>query len=408
TNMEANRSRLLTTTRPYLQVFSLFGLTPPPVFFTRTLYIRRRGYLIAGYSFYLLAILLMVIYECYANILALQRDIHQFHAEDFSRVMGRTQKILMVAMAACNQMNMLLNFRRLRRIYEDIADLEHEMDNAFTGSNKRRHWWSFRLRLALSLGLWIVTLLGLMPYVTLGRQGPRFHFTNEVLTEIILIMQQLKGPEFCLFVLLTYELILRGRHILEEIHCELEDCNCQERIKELCVTLKRNQLLVGRIWSLVGEIGQYFTVSMTLLFLYNGLTILHIVNWAITKSISPKDSHQYRRLGAALLLSINLLLSCLYSEYCIRAYNSISHKLHQIGCLPLAEEFSMLKMGLREYSLQMQHLKLIFTCGGFFDINLKYFGGMVVTILGYIIILVQFKIQFFAQLKFNRNITDIN
>jgi len=36
----------------------------------------------------------------------------------------------------------------------------------------------------------------------------------------------------------------------------------------------------------------------------------------------------------------------------------------------------MLKMGLKEYSLQMQHLKLIFTCGGFFDINLKYFGGV--------------------------------
>jgi len=33
-------------------------------------------------------------------------------------------------------------------------------------------------------------------------------------------------------------------------------------------------------------------------------------------------------------------------------------------------------MGLREYSLQMQHLKLRFTCGGLFDINLKYFGGV--------------------------------
>ncbi|XP_017008952.2 putative gustatory receptor 98d [Drosophila takahashii] len=405
--MEAHRSRLLTTARPYLQVFSIFGLTPPPVFFTRTLHIRRRGYFIAGNSCYLLAILSVVIYECYANIIALQRDIHQFHAEDFSKVMGRTQKFLMVAMATCNQINMLLNFRRLRRIYEEIADLEHEMDKVFIGSIKQRPWWSFRFRLGLSVGLWIVTLVGFMPHVTLGRQGTRFHWTNEILTEIILIMQQLKGPEFCLFVLLVYELILRGRHILEEIHSELEDCNCRNRIQELCVTLKRNQLLVGRIWSLVEEIGKYFNVSMMLLFLYNGLTILHIVNWAITKSINPNDSHQYRRLGAALLLSINLLLACLYSEYCIRAYNSITRILHQIGYLPVAEEFSILKMGRREYSLQMQHLKLLFTCGGFFDINLKYFGGMVVTILGYIIIVVQFKIQFLAQLKYNRNNSEI-
>jgi len=44
--------------------------------------------------------------------------------------------------------------------------------------------------------------------------------------------------------------------------------------------------------------------------------------------------------------------------------------------LPTAEEFQMLKMGLKEYILQMQHLKLLFTCGGLFDINLKLFGGV--------------------------------
>jgi len=67
----------------------------------------------------------------------------------------------------------------------------------------------------------------------------------------------------------------------------------------------------------------------------------------------------------------------------------------------------------------MQHLKLLFTCGGLFDINLKYFGGvqdntqniynallkfiylqMLVTILGYIIILIQFKIQAIAENKY--------
>jgi len=66
----------------------------------------------------------------------------------------------------------------------------------------------------------------------------------------------------------------------------------------------------------------------------------------------------------------------------------------------------------------MQHLKLRFTCGGLFDINLKYFGGvkpkcshsisysttyifqMVVTTFGYIIILIQFKMQVFAQSKY--------
>ncbi|XP_065722900.2 putative gustatory receptor 98d [Drosophila suzukii] len=398
--MEVTRSRLLNTARPYLQILSILGLTPPPVFFTRTLLKRRRGYLIAGYSCYLLAILLVIIYECYANIVALHQEVDLFRADDFSRVMGRTQKILVVAMASCNQLNMLLNFRRLARIYEDIADLEKDINNSLPGFSVRGHWWSFRYRIAIFVGLWIVLLVGLTPRFTLVGLGPFLHWTNKVLTELVLIMTQLKSAEYCVFVLLIYELILRLRLILQQIVVELEDCNCSPRIQELCVTLKRNQLLVGRIWSLVGEIGEYFTLSMTLLFVYNGLTIPHVVNWALIKSVNPNDCCQYMRIGVTLLLSINIFLACFYSELCIQAYNSIPRILHQIYCLPATEDYQMLKMGLREYSLQMQHLKLRFTCGGLFDINLKYFGGMVVTTFGYIIILIQFKMQVFAQSKY--------
>ncbi|XP_017082810.2 putative gustatory receptor 98c [Drosophila eugracilis] len=405
--MEPNRSRMLTTARPYLQVLSIFGLTPPPVFFTRTLHRRRRGYLILGYGCFLFQMLLMVIYECYANIVVLHQEVNLFQAEDFSKVLGRTQKLLVVVMATCNQLNILLNVRRLGCIYKDIANLELDIDKASIGLSGRRHWWSLRLRLSCAVGLWMVMIIGLMPRFTIGRISS-FHWANQVMTEIVLIMLQLKGPEYCLFVILIYELIRRARHILEQIKVDLEDCNCGEKIQELCAALKRNQLLVGQIWRLVGEIGIYFTLSMTLLFLYNGLTILNIVNWSITKYFSPDDYYQYRRLGSSLLLSFNLLLACFYSECCIRAYRSITIILHQIAALPTAEEFPMLKMGLREYSLQMQHLQLNFTCAGFFDINLKNFGGMVVTLCGYIIILIQFKIPGFAQQKFRQNISEIS
>ncbi|XP_016949686.1 putative gustatory receptor 98d [Drosophila biarmipes] len=407
--MEANRSRLLTTARPYLQVVSVFGLTPPPIFFTRTVRRRRRGYLIVGYTCYLLAILLVIIYECYANIVALHQELDLFRTDDLSRVMGSTQKIVVVLMAICNQLNMLLNFRRLRRIYEDLADLEKDIINSFPFSVEERGM-SFRCRLAIFVGLWMVLLVGLIPRFTLVGLGPFLHWTNKVLTELVLIMIQLKSVEYCVFVFLIYELVLRLRHVLQQIMVELEDCNCRTRIQELCVTLKRNQLLVGRIWSLVGEIGEYFTLSMTLLFLFNGLTILHIVNWALIKSINPNDCCQYMRIGVTSLLSINIFLACFYSEFCIQAYKSISRILHKIYCLPITEDNQMLNMGLREYSLQMQHLKLHFTCGRLFDINLKYFGGLVVTILGYIIILIQFKMQGFAQSKYMQtaNITELN
>ncbi|XP_052837129.1 LOW QUALITY PROTEIN: putative gustatory receptor 98d [Drosophila gunungcola] len=401
--MEVHRRSLLTTARPYLHVFSIFGLTPPTLFCTRTLHKRRRGCLVAGYSCFSFAILLLVIYECYANIIALHRDLHQFHTEDFSKVMGSTQKILVVAMTSCNQLNMLLNFGRLRHIYEDMAELEDEIDNAWRDLSGRRNCWSLPFRLAFAVGLWMVVLVALVPSFTLTGLGPYLHWANKVFTEFILVMQQFKGLEYCLFVLLVYELVLRVRHILDQIFVELEDCDCRDRIQELCVALKRNQLMVGRIWKLVGEIAAYFTISMMVLFVYNGLTILHIVNWALIKSINPNDCCQYMRVGTCFLLLFTIYLSCFYSELCIKAYNSIPRILQQMVCLPAAENYSMLKMGLREYSLQMQHLKLQFNCGGFFNINLKYFGGMVVTILGYIIILVQFKIPV-MEMKYRENI----
>uniref|UniRef100_B3P604 Gustatory receptor n=2 Tax=Drosophila erecta TaxID=7220 RepID=B3P604_DROER len=346
----------------------------------------------------------MVIYECHANIVALHKDIYRFHAEDFSKVMGNTHKVLVVAMFVWNQLNILLSFRRLAKIYVDVADLEMELSNASRGFIGQGQWWSFRFRLAISVGLWIVLLVGLTPRFTLVPLGPFLHWANKVLTEIVLIMIQLKCTEYCVFVQLIYELILRGRHILQQIGVELEGNHSRDSVQELCVALKRNQLLSGRIWGLVNEVSLYFSLSLTLLFLCNGLTILHIVNWALIKSINPIDCCQYMRFGTCLLLSFNIFLACLYSEFCIRTYNSIPRVLHQMYCLPAAEDFPMLKMGLREYSLQMEHLKLIFTCGGLFDINLKFFGGVVVTIFGYIIILVQFKIQTFAQSKVWQNI----
>ncbi|XP_017082809.1 putative gustatory receptor 98d [Drosophila eugracilis] len=405
--MEANRSRLLTTGRPYLQVFSVFGLTPPPILFDKTLDKRQQRYFKAAYICFAFTILLVVIYECYVNIMALQLHLYQFHVEDFSNVMGRTAKIIVVAMIICNQLNMVVNFRRLGEIYEDIADLEAEIEDISRCFNGKRHWCTFRLRLAVSIGLWIAFLVKLAPPLILIGLGPFLHWANKFLTEVILLMLQLKGPEYCLFVLLVYELILRVRHILEEIQVELEICHSSERIQELCVTLKRNQLLLGQIWRLVGEIGIYFTLSMTLLFLYNGLTILHIINWMLIKYANPNDCCQYMRVGASLLLAINLLLVSYYCESCLKAYLSITYILHQIAKLPVVEQLPMLQRGLREYSLQMQHLKLLFTCGGLFDINLKNFGGMVVTIFGYIIILIQFKIQGFAQLKYTDNISHI-
>ncbi|EDW24055.1 GL23926 [Drosophila persimilis] len=393
------RRRLLAAARPYLQIFSVFALTPPPNFFDRTTNRRLRRFLIVGYGFYSLILLGVLICMSYVNVLALNAEIEQFKLEDFTRAMGRVQKVVLASMGIVIHLNMLLNYRRLGHIYEDIADLEMEIDDASQCFGGQPGHNSFRYRLATNCGLWLVALVGLMPRFTIEAMGPFVSWPSKILSELVLIMLQLKCLEYCVFVVMVYELVLRLRHTLRQLQVELADCNQRDMLQALCVALRRNQQLLGRVWRLVGELEKYFTLPMMFLFLFNGLTILHVVNWAYINQFNPADCCRYVRLGNCVLLLINPLVACYLSQRCVNAYNSFPRILHQIRCLSVANNFPALSMGLREYCLQLQHLRLLFTCGGFFDINLKNFGGLIVTILGYTIILVQFKLQAVAEEK---------
>ncbi|XP_016993489.2 putative gustatory receptor 98b isoform X3 [Drosophila takahashii] len=395
--MVAKSSRLLATALPYLQIFSVLALAPPPQSFGNTSHKRLRCYLMGGYVCYAASIIVLVLVVSYLNIVAINEEVLDYNVGDFTRVMGNIQKSLYSLMAIANHLNMLFNYRRLAGIYEDIASLEKEIDQASQCFGGQKQLLSFRFRLAFTVGLWMTLLVGLMPRFTLLAMGPYVSWPSKILTEFVTIMQQLKCLEYCVFVLMVHELLLRLRHTLLQLQAELEDCNRQDMLQAVCVALKRNQLLLGRIWRLEGELCSYFSLPMILLFIFNGLTILHVINWAYINTFLDNDCCRYDRFCTCSILLINLLMACLLSQRCINSYNCFLRILHQIRCMSAASDFPMLIRGLQEYSLQMQHLKLLFTCGGFFDINLKYFGGMLVTILGYTIILIQFKVQAFAE-----------
>ncbi|XP_043651442.1 putative gustatory receptor 98b [Drosophila teissieri] len=402
--MVSKKSRLLATVFPYLDIFSVFALTPPPQSFGHTPHRRLRWYLMTGYVCYAAAILVMVFLVTYVNIIAIDEEVLEYNVADFTKVMGNIQKSLYFVMAITNQLNMLFNYRRLGEIYKDIANLEHDMDEASQCFGGQKQRYSFRFRLAFCLGIWMILMMCSMPRLTMTAMGPFVSLHFKILTEFVMIMQQLKSLEYCVFVLLIHELVLRLRQTLVQLQLEFQDCEQQDMLKALCVALKRNQLLLGRIWRLEGDVGIYFTPTMVLLFLYNSLTILHMVNWVyINKFLNDSCCH-YERFLVCSTLIINLLLPCLLCQRCINAYKCIPRVLHQIRCTSADQNFPMLTRGLREYSLQMEHLKLRFTCGGLFDINLKYFGGLLVTISGYVIILLQFKVQAIAEDRYKSSI----
>lgn len=297
--MVAHKSRLLATAFPYLDIFSVFALTPPPQSFGHTPHRRLRWYLMTGYVFYATAILATVFIVSYFNIIAIDEEVLEYNVSDFTRVMGNIQKSLYSIMAIANHLNMLINYRRLGGIYKDIADLEMDMDEASQCFGGQRQRFSFRFRMALCVGVWMILMVGSMPRLTMTAMGPFVSTLLKILTEFVMIMQQLKSLEYCVFVLIIYELVLRLRRTLSQLQEEFQDCEQQDMLQALCVALKRNQLLLGRIWRLEGDVGSYFTPTMLLLFLYNGLTILHMVNWAYINKFLYDSCCQYGGLESS-------------------------------------------------------------------------------------------------------------
>lgn len=296
--MEPHRSHLIAAIRPYLHVFSIFAITPPIACIQKSFRNIWCSYSVAGYAFYVLIILLIVMYESYINMAALHMEIKDFKAEDFTLFMGNTHKILIGLIVVCNHLNMVIQFRRLKRIFRDIADLDREVDKALEQYGGQVPLTKFRWRVALGVGWWLWFCVVAIPYLTHMAIGPYVRWPDKTLTQFILVMIQLKGHEFCVFVILISEFVSRLRHSLEKILEELIDCEEPESLQELCVALRQNQTLVGRVWHLVEEISGYFSLPLIVLILYNGLTILHVVNWAYIKQLIPNDEIKYCMYGA--------------------------------------------------------------------------------------------------------------
>ncbi|EDV95025.1 GH24967 [Drosophila grimshawi] len=384
--------QLLATARPYLQLFSLFTLMPPPSIYERNSDHRRRQLLIFVFGCYTCCVLLLGLYVSYVNTTMLNAEILLLAVGDFTSNMGLLQIVLYTILPAITHVCILIHFGRLARIYVEITALELDIDAAsqYFGGQRQRYY--LQKHLAIVVGLWLIFLFLALPRTTMSQLGMKWR--DNILTELIMLVMQLKSVEYTLFVLLVRELLLRLRHSLIQLKQELTVCEGRALLQALCAALRRNKQLMSRIWRLVGELEVYFMLPMMLLFLYNCFSMLHIVNWVYIQSLNPNDCSNCRfwRVGHLTVLLINLLLPCWISQNCISTYNSFKRIIHSIRCGFYPQ---LLKNALREYSLQFEHLKLRFTCGGFFDINLSCFGSMVVTMASFTIILIQFKMQGF-------------
>ncbi|XP_034488560.1 putative gustatory receptor 98b [Drosophila innubila] len=393
------KGQLLATARPYLQLFSLLSLTPPPSSYERSHQSWQWKLLMLIFTCYTCCTCLLGAYISYVNITILEVEIKELMVEDFTYALGLSQKIIYLFLLVTNSVYMLIYYHKLGRIYWEISSFELEIDAAFQSFGSQRKHSSFRVYLFTRIGLWAIFLFVVLSRLNITEFSNYMAWRDKILTEYILLMMQFKSLEYTLFVMLIQELLLRLRQKLIQIQQELTVCEQHDLLQALVQAMRKNKHLLARIWKLVSELEEYFMLPMLLFFLYNGVSMLHIVSWAFIQAVNPKDCCRYLRFGRFLILIFDLLIPCWISHNCIKTYNSFSRILHNIRCGSSLVTPQLLKMILMEYALQMEHLKLRFTCGGFFDINLKYFAGMVLTIISYTTILIQFKLQAMLEAK---------
>ncbi|KAM8703880.1 hypothetical protein ACLKA7_008500 [Drosophila subpalustris] len=344
------KGQLLSTARPYLQLLSLLSLTAPPCSYERNPRSRQWKLMMLIFSCYTCCITLLTAYVSYGSILILQVELKEAMVEDFSYALGLAQKILLLILQGAYSVNMLIYYQKLGRIYWEISSLELDIDAAFQMFGNQRKRTKFRVYLFTHIGLWTIFMLSVFPRLTFPLMTDFMIWHNKVLSVFVLLVVQFKSLEYTLFVILIRELLLRLRHNFIQLQQELTVCEQHDLLQALVQAIRKNKNLHARIWKLVGEVEGYFMLPMLMLFLYNLVCMLHV-------------------------------------------YNSFGRILHNIRGGSGLVTPQLLKMILMEFALQMEHLKLRFTCGGFFDINLKYFASIVVTLISYVVILIQFKLQ---------------
>ncbi|XP_065365707.1 putative gustatory receptor 98b [Calliphora vicina] len=155
-------------------------------------------------------------------------------------------------------------------------------------------------------------------------------------------------------------------------------------------TLRQNQACLMEIWFVVYKLEQYFGWSILILFFYNGIIILCTVSWAYVQYLYEiKATYQILRLAYITVVLLNMLLLCYLTQKCINEYQKFSYLLLNFKLYPHDVQ---MRMTTREYSLQLMHQRIQFTCNGYMDIDLSYYGKTILVIFAYVVIVLQFKL----------------
>ncbi|KNC32871.1 putative gustatory receptor 98b [Lucilia cuprina] len=216
---------------------------------------------------------------------------------------------------------------------------------------------------------------------------------DNLLLSFLMMSLQLKSLEYGIYLQIIYIFL---KHLLRNIK-ELKENIAKEPNRRVSLariyskTLKQNQIDLMEIWTLANKLEQYFAWPILLLFFYNGIDILTTTSWAYVQYVyETRLIYQIFRLTFIGVLLSNMLLLSYLAQKCINEYKKFSQLLNNFQLYPHDKEIIL---NVKEYSLQLMHQRLKFSCSGYMNIDLKNCGKVTLIILVYITILVQFKLS---------------
>uniref|UniRef100_A0A1I8MYD4 Gustatory receptor n=1 Tax=Musca domestica TaxID=7370 RepID=A0A1I8MYD4_MUSDO len=436
------KSHFLRATIIYQWIYAFFGLAlPPPLAQNVTSSSIGRLLLWPFFILYVAVLIVLVIWMVYVNNLVVYTYVDHYALDSITSVLSIVQNIAVAFVQITMHLVAFVGRQRSERIQKTIAQLERDIgwysrdfSNHFgvfreEDINFRQKVMAFHRKLFLRCGLFLLVHCTLLSYVNYPLISDILSLRDRILTVLSFQLIQTKYSEYCASILIVNEFVSSLQQSLRVLRYEIIRGQRLEGNFPAYGKLMANQFLLSRVWILVQYIEDYFGLPMLILFLYNGVAITHTINWMYVRSfaLDEKDSLEgceYRSSFYMENFEYSMKISSppqfvsisfsWYSFACFgpagspRNYSQISSILSSFKIPP---RDVALKNRQREYSLQLLHQKLEFSCWGFFDMNLKYFGlvggqflvrnlilnlssfQMALAVTTYVFILIQFKLQ---------------
>ncbi|XP_037809750.1 putative gustatory receptor 98b, partial [Lucilia sericata] len=340
-----NDSILLKELKIYQWIFSVFGFNLPPFLIYRPQKDVKYYFVLIIYILYCLILLGGAIWAAYVHNIIVRKATLRHHLDFMTELVTYIQNVAMAGLqllfvyksCCCHRKlwDILLSIKKLEQIMLTICPIMFD-DQVL------------KKRLLLTTAPGLFFSVSFLIYFNIMLLASNMELRDKLLAVIFLMTVQMKFLEYGIYVQLLYEYLLMLLKSLRSIKGKVENAVGWKKPLEwyFCKTLRLNQGALMKIWFLIYKLEQYFAWPMLLLFFYNVIIIM-----------------------------------CTYKKF--------SHILLNFKLYPHDKQMIMV---IKEYSQQLMHQPIQFSCSGYMNIDLMFYGKASLLILTYVIILVQFKL----------------